>query len=119
MAKKMTKRDYFNELLAITEEMGKSELSAFIEKELNLLAKKNSGERKPTALQVANEEIKERILEWMEIDHLYTITEIQKGVSICADLSNQRISALVTQLVKAEKAVRTVDKRRAYFSKAK
>ena len=117
MAKKMTKKDYFNELLTIKAVAENSELTAFIEKELNLLAKKNSGERKPTALQVANEEIKESILEGMKENRLYTISEIQKEIPMCADLTNQRISALVTQLVKAEKVVRTVDKRRAYFTK--
>ena len=116
--KKMTKRDYFNQLLTISDVKANEDLVAFIEHELELLAKKNSSEKKPTAVQVANEGIKEAILEGMEVNRLYTITELQKNISACADLSNQRISALVRQLKDEGKVVRTEDKRKAYFSLA-
>ena len=49
MTKKMTKKDYFNELLTIKEVAESEKLVAFIEHELELLAKKNttaSGEKK-------------------------------------------------------------------------
>lgn len=61
--KKMTKADYFKQIMAnynITDDE-----RAFIEHELELLAKKNSAEKKPTAVQVANEGIKDAILEGM------------------------------------------------------
>ena len=116
--KKMTKRDYFNQLLTIADVKANEDLVAFIEHELELLAKKNSSEKKPTAVQVANEGIKEAILEGMEVNRLYTITELQKNISACADLSNQRISALVRQLKDEGKVVRTEDNRKAYFSLA-
>jgi predicted transcriptional regulator len=54
----------------------------------------------------------------MEANHLYTVTEIQKSVAECADLSNQRVSALLRQLKDDGVIVRTEDKRKAYFSKA-
>ena len=91
---------------------------AFIEHELELLAKKNSIDKKPTAQQAANEAIKSAIVEAMEDNRLYTVTEIQKSVEICADLSNQRVSALLRQLKDDGLVVRTEDKRKAYFSKA-
>ena len=113
--KKMTKRDYFNAILSkypLTDAE-----KAFVEHELELLEKKNSAEKKPTAQQVANDGIKTAILAGMTPNRLYTITEIQKEIPECAELSNQRVSALIRQMVGNE-IVRTEDKRKAYFSLA-
>ena len=113
--KKMTKRDYFTAIMSkypLT-----AEEKAFVEHELELLEKKNSSEKKPTAQQVANDGIKTAILEGMAPNRLYTITEIQKEIPECAELSNQRVSALMRQMVGNE-IVRTEDKRKAYFSLA-
>ena len=74
--KKMTKRDYYNALLNIAEVKANGEMVKFIEHELELLAKKNSSKKKPTANQVANEGLKEAILNGMESGKLYTITDM-------------------------------------------
>lgn len=113
--KKMTKRDYFNSLLNIEDVKNNTELVDFINHELELLAKKNSSEKKPTAVQVANDGIKTAILEGMEVGRLYTITELIKEIPELAELTNQRVSALVRQLKEDEKIVRVEDKRKAYF----
>ena len=115
---KITKRDRFNALLNIDAVKADQGLVDFINHELELLARKNSAEKKPTAQQVANDGIKSAILEGMEENHLYTITELQKSIPECAELSNQRVSALVRQMVTEGAVVRTEDKRKAYFSKA-
>ena len=112
---KMTKRDYFNAILSkypLTDAE-----KDFVKHELELLEKKNSAEKKPTAQQVANDGIKSAILAGMKPNRLYTVTEIQKEIPECADLSNQRVSALLRQMIGAE-IVRTEDKRKAYFSLA-
>ena len=116
--KKITKRDRFNALLSIPAVQADAGLVDFINHELELLAKKNSADKKPTAQQTANEAIKSAIVEAMEADRLYTVTEIQKSVAECADLSNQRVSALLRQLKDDGVIVRTEDKRKAYFSLA-
>lgn len=116
--KKITKRDRFNALLAIPAVQADPGMVEFIEHELELLAKKNSADKKPTAQQTANEGIKAAIVEAMEPNRLYTVTELQKSVEACADLSNQRVSALLRQLKDEGAVVRTEDKRKAYFSKA-
>ena len=116
--KKITKRDRFNALLNMAEVKANPDMVAFIEHELELLDKKNSAEKKPTAQQTANEAIKSAIVEAMEANRLYTVTEIQKSVAECADLSNQRVSALLRQLKDDGVVVRTEDKRKAYFSLA-
>ena len=115
---KITKRDRFNALLNIPAVQADQGLVDFINHELELLARKNSAEKKPTAQQTANEAIKSAILEGMEDNHLYTITDIQKNVAECADLSNQKVSALVRQLKDAGLVIKTEDKRKSYFSKA-
>lgn len=109
----MTKRDYFTAIL------NKYDLTAdekaFIEHELELLAKKNSSEKKPTAQQVANEGLKSVILNVLtEHGGLMTITDIQKSSAELAELSNQRISAIVRQMVGIS-VERVEDKRKAYF----
>ncbi len=89
----------------------------FIDHELELLSKKNSAEKKPTAQQTANAGIKQSIVDGMENGKAYTITDIIKSVPACADLTNQRVSALMRQLVENGAVVRTEDKRKAYFTK--
>ena len=114
-AKKMTKREMF-EMIKANHNLSADEI-AFIDHELELLAKKNSAEKKPTAVQVANEGIKADILEGMEVGKKYTITDLMKEIPACAELSNQRVSALVRQLVTEGSVERTEEKRKAYFSK--
>lgn len=81
------------------------------------ISKKNSAERKPTATQKANEGYKEAILSFMEVGKKYTISELMKSIVEIADLSNQRVSALVRQLKESGLVERTEEKRKAYFSK--
>ena len=82
------------------------------------IAKKNSAERKPTATQTANEGYKEAILGALEIGKGYTITDLIKGVHALSDLTTQRVSAIVRQLVEAGTLKREEIKRKAYFSLA-
>ena len=115
--KKMTKADYFRQILA-NYPLNEDE-KAFVEHELELLAKKNSAEKKPTAAQVANKGIKDAIYNNMQENRLYTITELIKEVPECAELSNQRVSALVRQMYDCAEPVleRMEEKRKAYFRK--
>ena len=114
--KKITKRERFESLLNMAEVQADPGMVEFINHELELLARKNSADKKPTAQQVANEAIKQAIVDGMECDHFYTITDIQKNVPACADLSNQKVSALVRQLKDDGVITKTEDKRKSYFS---
>lgn len=116
---KVTKKDNFNAIVKVLEQAGKADLVAVMLHEIELLEKKNSYKStKPTATQVANEGIKADILAVMtaEPNRLFTATELVKAVN--PELSNQRISALVNQLVDEGKVAKTVDKRKSYFSLA-
>ena len=116
---KMTKATAWGIVKGIVEKSNHpqtAELVAKIDNELVLLAKKNSAEKKPTAQQTANVGIMSAIVEGMEPNRLYTVTEVIKEIPQCAELTNQRVSALLRQLVEGGKVKRTEDKRKAYFS---
>ena len=117
-SKKLTKRDYFNALLSLDEVKANNELVDFINHELELLAKKNASEKKLTPTQKENLTIQEAILNYMEDDVLYTITDLLKNVPECAGMSNQRVSAIVRIMREEKKVERIEEKRKAYFRKA-
>lgn len=86
----------------------------FIDHELELLAKK-AGNKKPTKTQEENEVVKAEILNVMSTEGM-TVTEIQNKSEVLANLSNQKVSALLRQLVAVGKVEKTVDKKKAYFA---
>ena len=108
-----TKREYFAELRTVVAD--NADLVAFIDHEVELLNKKNSAPKNPTAKQVANEGFKDIILANLGTEPM-TCGQIQKGILGEYDLSNQRVSAILAQLVEDNSIVRTVIKRKAYFS---
>ena len=115
----------------MTDKMTNSKALAFVlgmegiptdvrEKLVNIKAsidKKNSAERKPTATQTENVGLKVAILEGMESGNAYTIGDLMKEIPALADLTNQRVSALVRQLKDEGLVTREEVKRKAYFTK--
>ena len=82
--------------------------------------KRHSGSSKPTKTQVENEAIKENILSILSTEG-QTASEILAQVdgSLSAKaLTNQRISALLRQLVNDNKVVKVIEKKTSYFSLA-
>lgn len=120
-ARRTTKREYYAILLGIEAVASNPELVAFIENEISLLDKKSnsSGDKKPTARQTENAGLKEAILNYLSQNDPATITELMKNVPELAaieNLTNQRVSAIVRQMVEIDKTVeRLVEKRVAYF----
>ena len=81
--------------------------------------KKSSGEKKPTAKQLANEGYKDAIVDWMEPGRLYLAAEIAENCPLAVDgeeVSKGTVTALLTQLWKAERIVRTTEKGKNYYS---
>lgn len=112
--KKITKKEYFSKLKEIVKD--NVELTNFIDHEIELLNKK-SVNKAPSKTQIENENIKNDIVKVLtEMAKPLTITDIQSANANLANLSNQKISALLTQLVNANIVVRTTDKKKAYFS---
>ena len=106
-----TKREYFAELKTIVAD--NADLVAFIDHEVELLNKKNSAPKNPTQKQIENEKYKDIIL--AGLDKPMTCSEIQKGILGDYELKNQRVAAILTQMVEDNSVIRTVVKRTAYF----
>ena len=117
--RKLTKREHFTDILNGYDLT--AEHKAFIEHELELLARKNasasSADRKPTAQQLANEALKANILSDMEADRLYAVGEMIKELPSCTDLSSSKVTSMLTQLKNEGKVIKTEDKRKSYYSK--
>ena len=115
MSKKMTKKEMFAQLKA-NYNLTDAEI-AFIDREIELLEKKNGGIKKPTKQQEINNGLKEVILDHMEYGEKYTITDLMKQVPELAELSNQRVSAIVRGMKESGLVGRVEEKRKAYFYK--
>ena len=113
--KKPTKRENYNALLKIEAVANNPELVEFIKHEIELLDKKNSTDKKPTATQVANEALKNTIVDYMEPTIGYTVTDIIKGVEECSELSNQKVSALMRALRDEGKVTKTEGKKTLFY----
>ena len=117
VTKKPTKAQMFKQILD-SYELTPAE-QEFIKHEMELLAKKNSAEKKPTAQQEANAVIKQNVLTALADGEKRTVSDLLKMVPDLPDtMTNQRMSALVRQMVDAGEVIRTEDKRKAYFSLA-
>lgn len=111
---KLTKRDYFNRILAYAHEEDKD----FLRHEMELLEKKNaSRSTKPTAKQVANATIADSIYDAMQDGQSYTIAEIKALVPELAEANPQKVSAIVTKMRKEIRVSREMVKGKAYFTK--
>jgi DNA-binding transcriptional regulator GbsR (MarR family) len=112
---KITKKEYFNAIIEIATENGRQDIVDFATHEIELLNKKASYKGQ-TKVQEANEQIKNVIVATLtELARFVTITELQTANEELAQLSNQKISALLKQLVDTGIINKQVDKKKAYF----
>ena len=113
----MTKMTYVNAIEIALVEMKNDEAIEKLKALKASLEKKSSskGNRKPSKTQIANDGFKEIIINSMVDGERYTITEMCKTFDFGEELSNQRVSALVTQLKKANLVERIEEKGKAYF----
>jgi len=120
MANKTTKKDNFNSLRALAVAAQADELVAFIDHELELLAKKAENRaNKPTVRQAENAEIKSTIVAVMEKGKQYRCSEIQALVPALAEATGtQRTARLCNDLVDEGLLTKSVDKRVVYFALA-
>ena len=118
MANKITKREVIG--MMMNEEVVKANpiYVAYLENELALLDKKAQN-KKATKTQEQNVGIKATILKVLATIGSGTVTDIQNGNEELSALSNQKVSALVRQLVESGEVVRTTDKKKSIFSLAK
>ena len=80
---------------------------------------RKSANRKPTATQIANESLKARIIDVLTANgSAMTVTEISKASADFTDLSNQKITSLVTQLKNEGRVEKIVDGKKSTFKVA-
>lgn len=129
---RLTKRDFFTAILSkvdmdatydiskgdATVKVSGADVAGFLNHELELLDRKNTVDKKPTATQVANEGIKADIKAFLDTHkgEKFTVSALMKSVPSIADASNQKVSSLVRQMVLDGQADRIEDKRKAYFT---
>jgi hypothetical protein len=120
MAIKTTKKDNFNALLSIPAVAENADLVAFIKHELELLAKKSENRStKPTAVQVENADIAERVPTLLKAGKLYRLSEIKAMIPALAEgEGTQRTARLCNDLVSEGLLVKSVDKKVVYFALA-
>ena len=112
--KKITKKEMFAQIMShLTDE---SEIN-FIKHEIELLENKASQTRKPTQNQIENTVFKSEIIEFLNKGGKFSITDLQNAIDSLKELSNQRVSAILKQLVDSGEVVKTFEKRKAFFSR--
>ena len=118
--KKLTKMNKFEmvmEILVNGEFDNKDLLIEFVQHEMDLLARKNSTGtvRKPSKTQLENEKYVAMIEEMLLDQAPRTISDIQSENEIFAEMTNQKMSALLKKLVDSQKVVKFVEKKKTYF----
>lgn len=114
MTNKKTNKDFFNEVIAISG--ANKELAEWAAKQIKTLEKK-AANRKPTKEQVANIGLKADILETLKaINKPATVSELLATGRFEATITNQKLTSLLTQMVKTKEVVRETDKKKAFYS---
>lgn len=111
---KLTKRDALNYVIENCElpEDIKEKLEGMVE----VLARRTSANRKPTAKQKENKELGLVAIEVLRGIQPATVTEVLKAdPETFADISNQRMSAILNQLIKEDRCEKLIEKGRSYF----
>ena len=117
----MTKKEKFAQVIATVETLNvpnKAEMLEFLAHEVELLEKKSS-KSSQTKTQKANVGLKaEMLVELAKIGKPVTVSEFMSltRFNLENEFSNQKVSAMLNQLAKANEVVKTVDKKKSYFS---
>lgn len=116
--KKVTKKENFKSIIEVLVEVGRQDLVEVMQHEIDLIEKK-SASGKMTKTQEENEVIKAKIVAKLtELGKAVTITELINADTEIAEMtkgSNQKVSALMTQLKNAGTVERVQDKKTAKF----
>lgn len=114
---KMTKKDYFNQLLAIPEVAEKNDLVDFINHQIELLDNRNKKkDGTVTKTQLEHRELMDKILNLMECDTGYTCGDLHKFLND-PNISANKVSAMLKKLVDSGEIEKTTEKRKSIFTK--
>lgn len=119
--KEMTKVNALTIALELVEQSAHAEKEAVankIRKEIENLSKKSakaSGEL--TKTQKDNLVLAGQMLDWMESNHAYSISDLSKNCPAVLGATPQKIRPLLTGLIKSNAVVRTEEKGKPLFTK--
>lgn len=120
MANKITKKERFEEIVKIAENLGNEGLKEFALHEIELLENKRNS-KTATATQKANEGLKENIVNFLTENkgNKYTVTDLIAQVpefqELEVTLTNQKVSALCKQLVDGGDIKKITEKKKSLF----
>lgn len=119
-SKKPTKKEMFTKILSLEAVKADAELTEFVEHELELLANKNI--RKPSEKDKAKTEndarLRSAIVNEMEMGKAYTADQLIKvcpTLSVEPDLTAQKVTVLMRDLVDDKSVVKYTEKRKTYY----
>lgn len=117
--KKITKKEIVAMMLAEETIVSNELFKKYLERELELLTNKSEN-RKATKTQTENEGIKSDLLAIMENSEPATATQLMLQLQKLdsekyATLSNQKVSALLRQLIENDLVVKTTEKKVSLF----
>lgn len=118
---KVTNKDFYNAFKALANGeqifLTPEQISDWCDKKVEQLAKKAGSSSKPTKTQEANELLKSEIMEILtENGDFMTIAEIKANSEELAKFDgSQKISALLSQLIKAGQVEKVTEKRVTRF----
>ena len=120
MANKITKKERFEEIVKIAENLGNEGLKEFALHEIELLENKRNS-KTATTTQKANEGLKENIVNFLTENkgNKYTVTDLIAQVpefqELEVTLTNQKVSALCKQLVDGGDIKKITEKKKSLF----
>ena len=120
MEKKMTKRDYYNEIIAIATENERTDLVDFAKHEIELLDKKKSS-GKGKVNEIVDKNIELVFVELEKVERATATELIAKGgltplANADGVVTTQKVSAYLNKLVASGRATKVVEKKKTYFS---
>lgn len=118
--KKPTKKENYTRLLNLSEVQADPALVDFVKHELELLVAKNDRKltKKEMEKQAHDTDLRSAILAEMEANRLYTADEMLKTLPTLSaepDLTAQKVSKLMSDLLALDKVSKTTEKRRVYW----
>lgn len=114
----MTKREMFVAIANVAEVAANEEMVAFINHEIELLDNRKTSKKGLTKTQKENEGVKAVIAEVLaDTGEKMTVTELINDNRLNG-YTNQKISALLRQMVEAGKVVKTIEGKKAFFEVA-
>lgn len=114
MEKKITKKDYFNQIIEVLSEHGTQEQVDFCKHEIELLDKKAQNKKKGVSEE--NRKLADIVLTVLANGKKMTVSEVQKADTELSTLSTPKVTALLNLLQNEGSVVREVEKGKPLFS---